>query len=144
MNKNIKIALVVLGVILVGVFVVLATKKPILTEDILIKENKDELETEESNVLVTDEEPEEPEEPEELEELVNEDTEKQEKKDEEVVVVEEEKTINNFIQCLKEKGVIIYGSEWCPYCKSLAERLGGYDVVIPIYVECTVEIEITI
>ncbi len=51
----------------------------------------------------------------------------------------DEEAMDSFIQCLKEEGVAIYGSAWCPYCKTLAESLGGYDIVDPIYTECTEE-----
>ncbi len=52
-----------------------------------------------------------------------------------------ETTIDDFIQCLKERGLVIYGEEWCPYCTQLAESLGGYETADPIYVECTEERE---
>jgi thiol-disulfide isomerase/thioredoxin len=41
-----------------------------------------------------------------------------------------------FNECLAEKGIVIYGSEWCPACQSLVETLGGYDKVKSVYVEC--------
>ena len=135
MNKNIKIALIILGIILLGGLIVLAVQEPSFTEEVI---NEEELEVEKLEDLIIDEE---------LEDLTNEEINEEvleENKNDEVAitrVVEEEKTINDFIQCLKEKGVVIYGSEWCPHCKNLAESLGGYDVVDPIYVECTVEKE---
>jgi len=46
-----------------------------------------------------------------------------------------------FIACLKDAGVVVYGSEWCPACSALVESLGGYEMAEPIYVECTVEEE---
>ncbi len=58
-----------------------------------------------------------------------------EKEPDDVVVKEE----NDFISCLENKGVVIYGYAWCPACKQLVEHLGGYDIVEPIYVECTQE-----
>ena len=45
----------------------------------------------------------------------------------------------DLIGCLEQNGVRIYGAEWCPACSRLAESLGGYDVVDPIWVECTDE-----
>ncbi len=51
------------------------------------------------------------------------------------VVAEE----GDLIGCLEQNGVRIYGAEWCPACSRLAESLGGYDVVDPIWVECTDE-----
>lgn len=44
-----------------------------------------------------------------------------------------------FIACLKDAGVVIYGSEWCGFCAQLVDSLGGKELVEPIYVECTVE-----
>jgi hypothetical protein len=49
----------------------------------------------------------------------------------------EEVTIEAFVQCLKENGMVIYGSKTCPACGALAESFGGYEVIAPIYVECT-------
>ncbi len=48
-------------------------------------------------------------------------------------------TAGDLIGCLEQNGVRIYGAEWCPACSRLAESLGGYDVVDPIWVECTDE-----
>ncbi len=45
------------------------------------------------------------------------------------------------IKCLEEKGVVIYGGVYCPFCTQLAESLGGYDAIEAIYVECTEEEE---
>jgi len=45
----------------------------------------------------------------------------------------------DFIDCLDEKEVTVYGAEWCPACGDLAESLGGYELVDPIWVECTEE-----
>ncbi len=51
---------------------------------------------------------------------------------------EDIETISTFIDCLAEKGVKIYGANWCGWTKKLVvETLGGFDVAIPIYVECT-------
>lgn len=44
-----------------------------------------------------------------------------------------------FIQCLANAGVVIYGSQTCPACMQLVEQLGGYDVIDAIYVECSSE-----
>ncbi len=52
---------------------------------------------------------------------------------------EKKVTIDEFVQCLKESGIVIYGSKTCPACAALAESFGGYDVINPIYVECTEE-----
>ncbi len=42
----------------------------------------------------------------------------------------------DYIACLKDAGVVIYGTKTCPACTALAESMGGYDVIAPIYVEC--------
>ncbi|MEM2925702.1 MAG: protein disulfide isomerase family protein [Methanocellales archaeon] len=49
--------------------------------------------------------------------------------------------LEQFIACLNQSGFKIYGAAWCSYCKQLVEMLGGYEMVKPIYVECTVEKE---
>ena len=54
--------------------------------------------------------------------------------DEEVDVVQD---TGELISCLEEKGVVIYGGAYCPFCAQLAESLGGYDAIEAIYVECT-------
>ena len=43
----------------------------------------------------------------------------------------------DFNDCLAEKGVKIYGANWCGYTVSWANTLGGFDAVAPVYVECT-------
>ena len=52
-------------------------------------------------------------------------------------VAEDEAT--DFIDCLDEGGLTVYGAETCPACGQLAESLGGYDLVDPIWVECLEE-----
>ena len=50
--------------------------------------------------------------------------------------------VSSFMDCLADKGVKIYGADWCGWTKSfVVETLGGFDVVSPIYVECTVNEE---
>lgn len=49
--------------------------------------------------------------------------------------------LEQFIACLNQSGFKIYGAAWCSHCKQLVEMLGGYEMVKPIYVECTVEKE---
>lgn len=44
-----------------------------------------------------------------------------------------------FNECLANNGIVIFGSEWCPACRSLVELLGGSSAVEPVYVECTKE-----
>ncbi len=134
MTKNVKIILIVSIILGIGFFLFFFNQNPSLNND----EEKIEEPTNQE-LKVDDEEIEEPinqeskVDDEEIEEPLN--------KNELLEPEESKKTIHDFIQCLKEKGVIIYGSEWCPFCKDLAESLGGYEVVDPIYVECTVEKE---
>lgn len=42
----------------------------------------------------------------------------------------------NFIQCLAEQEVVVYGSETCPACLQFAQQFGGYKEIEPIFVEC--------
>lgn len=41
-----------------------------------------------------------------------------------------------FVNCLKDAGVVIYGSDFCVYCKELIDCFGGKGTVSPIYVDC--------
>lgn len=41
------------------------------------------------------------------------------------------------VDCLAEEGLVIYGARWCPACNRLIEPFGGYEIVDPIYVECS-------
>jgi hypothetical protein len=50
--------------------------------------------------------------------------------------------IEEFMNCLSDKGVKVYGANWCGYTKALIENLGGYEVASPIYVECTEDEEL--
>ncbi len=51
----------------------------------------------------------------------------------------EGQAVDSFVQCLSEAGVMVYGSSTCPACASLVSSFGGYEVIDPIYVECTEE-----
>jgi len=48
-----------------------------------------------------------------------------------------EKITDEFIQCLAEAGVIIYGSKTCPACDSLVQEYGDYEKIKPIYLDCS-------
>jgi len=48
-----------------------------------------------------------------------------------------EESLQQFINCLNDSGFKIYGAKWCGYCQKLVAMLGGYEMVEPIYVECT-------
>ncbi len=47
--------------------------------------------------------------------------------------------MRDFVDCLAENDFVIFGASWCPACGQLAESFGGYDIIEPIYVECTEE-----
>ncbi len=49
----------------------------------------------------------------------------------------DEKITDDFMQCLKEEGVVIYGSTTCPACSRLEGEYGGYEIVKPIYLDCS-------
>jgi hypothetical protein len=46
-----------------------------------------------------------------------------------------------FVECLKEVGFTIFGANWCGETKRLVNTFGGWEIVDPIYVECTKERE---
>jgi len=50
--------------------------------------------------------------------------------------------LTKFINCLKEANLVVFGANWCGWTKRLVEMLGGFDMVKPIYVECTEEEEL--
>ena len=47
-----------------------------------------------------------------------------------------------FVGCLEKADFVIYGANWCGWTKKLTGMLGGFDIVKPIYVECTEEQEL--
>ncbi len=62
-------------------------------------------------------------------------------KEEPKEIISGDNTINGFVQCLADAGMVIYGSRTCPACRQLAESFGGYDAISLIYVECSEEWE---
>ncbi len=54
----------------------------------------------------------------------------------------QEGEMERFINCLADNNFIIYGEEWCGFCTELVNQFGGYDIVDPIYVECTEEVDL--
>lgn len=42
-----------------------------------------------------------------------------------------------FVGCLEKADFVIYGANWCGWTKQLVEMFGGFDMVKPIYIECT-------
>lgn len=45
-------------------------------------------------------------------------------------------TLDTFTQCLKDKGVIMYGAFWCPHCQATKRMFGSSAKLLP-YVECS-------
>ncbi len=45
--------------------------------------------------------------------------------------------IGALIECLKKENFIIYGANWCPYCRDIVNLFEGHEKVDLIYVECT-------
>lgn len=49
------------------------------------------------------------------------------------------KTLSNildtFAQCLKDKGAVMYGADWCPHCQNEKKAFGDSFRLVP-YVEC--------
>ncbi len=42
-----------------------------------------------------------------------------------------------FIYCLEDAGVVIYGSSTCPACAQLEQEYSGYETIKPIYLDCS-------
>lgn len=53
------------------------------------------------------------------------------------LTAEQQEEILSFNSCLAEKGIVVYGANWCGYTKALVENLGGFNLISPVYVECT-------
>lgn len=49
----------------------------------------------------------------------------------------DEKELAKFIDCLKNSDFKIYGANWCGWTVRLVTMLGGFEMVRPIYIECT-------
>ncbi len=68
-------------------------------------------------------------------------TNKEEQATKEKEIITKNNTTSEFIQCLANENVIIYGSYTCPACRQLVENLGGYEAINSIYIECNEEWE---
>ncbi len=44
-----------------------------------------------------------------------------------------------FVECLKEEGIVVYGEPFCAACNALVESFGGREKINPIYVDCQEE-----
>ena len=51
---------------------------------------------------------------------------------------ESKASLDSFAQCLAEKGVTMYGADWCPHCQNEKKAFGDSFRLIP-YVECPKE-----
>lgn len=49
--------------------------------------------------------------------------------------------LDDFAKCLRDKGVTMYGAEWCPHCRNEKNRFGSSFRFVP-YVECPDEPEL--
>lgn len=47
-------------------------------------------------------------------------------------------SLDNFSQCLKDKGATFYGAFWCPHCQNQKKLFGKSTGFLP-YVECSTE-----
>ena len=65
----------------------------------------------------------------------------QQEKDLDKEELEVENTMDEFVQCLIDKGVVVYASETCPACSSFAQMFGGYEKVKNLFVLCGEETE---
>ncbi len=45
-------------------------------------------------------------------------------------------TLDQFAQCLKDKGAVFYGAFWCPHCQNQKKAFGSSAKYVP-YVECS-------
>lgn len=138
MQKNILVLfvigiLVVFGVVYAVTFNGESEREPAEEENLTVEEEKEKEEIAEEEAEERDETKEDP-----GKEVIEE---KETKIQQEETTEDEEKEGRSFIECLADSGVVIYGSEWCPACSRLVEEFGGYEIVEPIYVECTIEEE---
>jgi len=44
---------------------------------------------------------------------------------------------DQFVQCLVDRGMVVYASKTCPACNQFAQELGGYNKVESLFVECS-------
>lgn len=51
-----------------------------------------------------------------------------------------DESINKFAQCLRQKGVVMYGAYWCSHCQN-QKRLFGESFKYINYIECTQEVK---
>ena len=47
-------------------------------------------------------------------------------------------TLDAFATCLKDKGAVMYGADWCPHCQNEKKAFGDSFRLVP-YIECPQE-----
>ena len=52
-------------------------------------------------------------------------------------LIEDNEEIGELIDCLEESNFVIYGADWCPYCRDVVNLFKGHQKIDSIYVECT-------
>ncbi len=57
--------------------------------------------------------------------------------EEEIEEIEEIEVTEQIIQCLKDAGVVVYGSSTCPACAEFVQMYGGEEIISPIYLDCS-------
>ena len=45
-------------------------------------------------------------------------------------------SLDSFVQCIKDKGIVFYGAFWCPHCQATKKEFGASAPLLP-YVECS-------
>ncbi len=55
--------------------------------------------------------------------------------------IEDDEDLSEIIDCLEKNDVVVYGSETCPACASLAASFGGYEKMGDLYVECMEDVD---
>ena len=55
---------------------------------------------------------------------------------------EDKQKLSEFVGCLEEKNFMIYGATWCGWTMTLVDSLGGQEIAEPIFVDCSVEVEL--
>ncbi len=117
MNK--KILIITTLIVIIGLFFILAYFSQERKEEIVYPVEKTEEEvTDPENKAIEDED-----------------------KEVEVIENEDREVIDDFVQCLADAGMVIYGTKTCPACLQLAQSFGGYEMISPIYIECSEEWE---
>ncbi len=49
----------------------------------------------------------------------------------------QKKDMGSLIECLEYKNFVIYGADWCPYCRDVVDLFKNHEKVELVYIECT-------